>query len=205
MNDWVYGFCFSICDYCFNFWIINLFDLITIYYLSLWKVCVVLIIFCVFICFIFINLISFSFVVACLKCYFYFQKKQKIYNIVLIYLSFLYVLAIFIFNWKKKDHFMFHKTLESFFNHFNLIMFEVRIEFTSPFKYIKKMKLPLPTIFCRLCSRASFEDPSYNRSRYVDKIFSHFVLYMVSIYTEVHLKYELRPTVRILTGTVTVM
>lgn len=133
MNDWVYGFCFSICDYCFNFWIISLFDLITIYYLSLWKVCVVLIIFCVFICFIFINLISFSFVVACLKCYFYFQKKQKIYN---IYLSFLYVLAIVIFNWKKKDHFMFHKTLESFFNHFNLIMFEVRIEFTSPFKYI---------------------------------------------------------------------
>ena len=100
---------------------------------------------------------------------------------------------------------MFHKTLESFFNHFNLIMFEVRIEFTSPFKYIKKMKLPLPTIFCRLCSRASFEDPSYNRSRYVNKNFSHFVLYMVSIYTEVHLKYELRPTVCILTGTVTVM
>ena len=103
LNDWVYGFCFSICDYCFNFWIISLFDLVTIYYLSLWKVCVVLIIFCVFICFIFINLISFSFVVACLKCYFYFQKKQKIYNIVLIYLSFLYVLAIVIFNWKKRS------------------------------------------------------------------------------------------------------
>ena len=93
----------------------------------------------------------------------------------------------------------------SFFDYFNLMKFEVRIEFTFPFKYIKKIKLPLTTIFCRLCSGASFEDPSYNRSRYVNKNFSHFVLYMVSIYTEVHLKYELRPIVRILTGTVTVM
>ena len=122
INFWTteYGFCFSICDYCFNFWIISLFDLITIYYLSLWKVCVVLIIFCVFICFIFINLISFSFVVACLKCccYFYFQKKQKIYNIVLVYLSFLYVLAIVIFNWKKKITLCFTKL----YSHFLIIL-----------------------------------------------------------------------------------